>query len=234
MGDWSERESELSRFCQDLGVHFTDLHLLDRALTHSSATGGDPVEHYESLEFIGDAALDLAVSQIAFTNHPGLSPGEYTQIRSQVVNNDALERVAKQLKISPFIRLGKGEEQSGGRTRGALLSDCVESIIGAIFLDSGFNSVNDFVEQVFGHVLNNVIQKESWIDHRSKLQNWCQAQGLSVPEYKVVGESGPDHQKQFEIEVLLDGKSLGYGQGLSKKEAEHKAASQALNQLNTG
>jgi len=234
MADWSKRESDLSRFSIELGVGFSDLHLLDRALTHSSAAGGDPVDHYESLEFIGDAALDLAVSHLVFNNHPGLSPGEYTQIRSQVVNNDTLERVAKQLKLSPFIRLGKGEEQSGGRTRKALLSDCVESIIGAIFLDSGFETVNGFVERIFGHVLDDVIQKESWIDHRSKLQNWCQAQGRSIPEYKLVGESGPDHQKQFEIEVLLDGKSLGYGQGLSKKEAEHKAASQALIQLNAG
>jgi ribonuclease-3 len=232
MVDWSERESELSRFSQDLGVQFSDLHLLDRALTHSSAAEDDSVEHYESLEFIGDAALDLAVSQMVFADHPGLTPGEYTQIRSQVVSNDALERVAKQLKLSPFIRLGKGEEQSGGRTRKALLSDCVESIIGAIFLDSGFESVNGFVERVFGHVLKEAIQRESWMDHRSILQNWCQAQGFSMPEFRVVGESGPDHEKQFEVEVLLDDNSLGYGCGLSKKEAEQRAASQALTQLN--
>lgn len=229
MGD-GDREGHLKVFLRETGVFFRDMALLDRALTHGSVRSDDPeiTEHYESLEFLGDAALELAISQALYERIPEGTPGELTQLRSRIVNRQALADIARQLNIGRYIRLGKGEELAGGRERDALLADCVESVLGALQLDSGFAAVQEFVVVHFREMIDEVVASTNRLDYRSRLQNYCQAEKISLPVFRVTKEEGPDHAKIFEVEVLLRGEPLGSGRGSSKKEAEQLAAREAL------
>ena len=203
---------------------------MDRALTHASAVPELPHSrgNNESLEFLGDAVLGLAVAQWLFEHAPGREPGEYTQMRARVVNRNALAEVARRLDIAPAIRLGRGENAHGGRERKALLADCLEAIIGAAYLDCGWKAARDFVERTFGEELGIAQHSKTEWDFRSKLQNYCQAEGLSLPEFTVVREEGPDHKKTFEVAVKLRDHVVGSGIGPTKKEAEQNAARAAL------
>lgn len=229
MGD-EERERLLKVFMEETGAFFTDMALLDQALTHGSVMNDDPdtTKDYESLEFLGDAALELAISQALYARISAGTPGEFTQLRSRIVNKHALAGVARQLNIGRYIRLGKGEELAGGRERDALLADCVESVLGALQLDSGFSSVQEFAARHFGEMIDEAVASSDRLDYRSRLQNYCQAKKIALPEFRVTKEEGPDHAKIFEVEVLLRGESLGSGRGTSKKEAEQLAAREAL------
>lgn len=230
MRDRSEREQELGALAARLGVEFANLDLLDEALTHASLTSEeeDVTRNYESLEFLGDAALSLAVAHYLFEHAPGRSPGDYSRMRAAVVNKRCLARLARQLDIAPAIRLGKGEELSGGRKRTALLEDCLEATIGAIYLDQGWDAAREFVERTFAEELRRAQNKDRQWDFKSRLQHYCQARQMPLPKFVVVRSEGPDHRKEFEIEVLLQGRPCGRGTGLSKKEAEQNAARAAL------
>lgn len=224
------RDGLLRAFLEETGVFFDDMTLLDQALTHGSVTNDYPeiTKHYESLEFLGDAGLELAVSQALYERIPDGTPGQLTQLRAQIVNKHALAGVARQLNIGRYILLGKGEDLAGGRERDALLADCIESVLGALQLDSGFASVQQFVATHFSETIDEVVASANRLDYRSRLQNYCQAEKISLPEFRVVKEDGPDHEKVFEVEVLLRGESFGVGRGASKKEAEQLAAREAL------
>ncbi len=213
-----------------LALDFSNLDVLDQALTHASAVPELPhsLGNNESLEFLGDAVLGMAVAQWLYEQVPGRLPGEYTRMRARVVNRNALAAVARRLDIAPAIRLGKGEEAHGGRERKALLADCMEAIIGAAYLDCGWDVAREFVERTFGEELEVARHSKTEWDFRSRLQNYCQAEGLSLPEFVVVHEEGPDHKKQFEVEVRLRGEAVGNGIGATKKEAEQRAARAAL------
>jgi ribonuclease III len=225
-----ERARELAEVAARIGVAFADLGLLDRALTHSSILGearGIP-EHYESLEFLGDAALGLAAAHHLFMRAPDRTPGEYSRMRSAVVGRRCLARVAGQLGLAAAIRLGKGEELSGGRERAALLEDCMEAVIGAIHLDQGWDAVREFVGRVFGEEMDRAARLDRLWDFKSRLQHLCQARKEGLPSFRVVRSEGPDHRKEFEVEVLVQGAPMGRGTGMSKKEAEQQAAKAAL------
>lgn len=226
----SEREAELETLRDRLDLGVRDFDLLDRALTHASIQSeqSGPAYDYESLEFLGDAVLSLAVAHHLFVHAPDRTPGEYSRMRARIVNQQGLCRVAERIEIGPAIRLGKGEEMSGGRKRSALLADCLEALIGAIYLDQGLDAAKRFVERVFSRELESASQADAGWDHKSRLQQYCQAEKLALPRFELVGSEGPDHQKQFEVEVYLRGEPAGRGIGLSKKEAEQNAARLAL------
>jgi len=226
----AEREVELRALDMRLELGNVNVDLLDRALTHASIQSelNGPSYDYESLEFLGDAALSLAIAHYLFEQTPERSPGEYSRMRASLVNQQCLAQVAERLQIAPVIRLGKGEEMSGGRNRAALLADCLESLIGAVYLDKGWEGVRRFVVTVFHPELERVSGADAGWDHKSRLQHYCQAEKIPLPRFELVRSEGPDHQKQFEVEVFLRGVAAGRGSGLSKKEAEQNAARVAL------
>lgn len=225
-----EREAELNALCNRLDLGVENVELLDRALTHASIMSeqSGPAYDYESLEFLGDAALSLAVAHYLFEHAPDRSPGEYSRMRASLVNRQCLALVAERLQIAPAIRLGKGEELSGGRTRAALLADCLEALIAAVYLDKGWEAARRFVVRVFHSELEHAAETEAAWDHKSRLQHYCQAEKIPLPRFELVRSEGPDHQKLFEVEVYLRGEPAGRGCGLSKKEAEQNAARAAL------
>ena len=225
-----QRVKELKAFSKRLEICFEDYELLDKALTHAStaAEASEVMYNYESLEFLGDAALGLAVAHYLFKEVPDRTPGEYSRTRAGLVNKQCLARVAQAIDIVPLIRLGKGEENAGGRKRIALLADCLEALIGALYLDSGWKATQEFVQRVFGEEFEREHTSERVWDFKSRLQNFCQANYLGLPVFEVVTEEGPDHKKEFEIEVIVRGEPAGRGMGSTKKEAEQKAAKEAL------
>jgi len=230
MADRDGRAAELNALLGRLGLPIHDPTLYDHALTHASrvAESDEDLGDYESLEFLGDAVLGLAVSHHLFKTLPDRTPGEYSRMRAGLVNRRTVARVARELDIAPAIRLGKGEERSGGRERTSLIADCLESLIGAIYLDSGWQVAHDFVIRAFADELGRAHEADRVWDFKSRLQNYCQAEHIDLPNFRVVRSEGPDHEKEFEIEVHLRGQAVGRGRGLSKKEAEQRAARQAL------
>jgi len=230
MNEEDERTGQLRGLARRLGLTFNRLDLLDRALTHASIASEEqgPVYDYEPLEFLGDAVLGLAIGHSLFEQVPDRTPGEYSRMRAALVNQRCLVRVARGLDIAPAIRLGKGEELSGGRGRAALLADCLEAVIGAVYLDQGWEAARAFVERTFEHELDRVHPSGLEWDFKSRLQQYCQAERIPLPEFVLIRSEGPDHLKEFEIEVLLRGVAAGHGTGSSKKEAEQNAAREAL------
>ncbi len=230
MGEDSTHLDNLRALVARLALDFSGLDLLDQALTHASAVPELPHSrgNNESLEFLGDAVLGMAVAHWLYEHVPGRSPGEYTRMRARVVNRNALAAVAGRLEIAPAIRLGKGEEAHGGRERKALLADCMEAIIGAAYVDCGWETTREFVGRTFSEELDVARHSKTEWDFRSRLQNYCQAEGLPLPEFTVVREEGPDHKKEFEVAVSLRGEVVGEGTGATKKEAEQQAARAAL------
>ena len=223
------------RLAARLGVVFRDIALLETALTHSSrvpekmAVGA---RNYEALEFLGDAVLQLAISHHLFERLPERTPGEYTKLRATLVNRNSVARVAKRIDIGPYIRLGKGEEIGGGRKRVALLADCLEAIVGAVYLDMGWESARALVIRMFLSDMEDIERAEPTWDYKSLLQNHCQAKRFGLPRFEVVRSEGPDHRKEFEMEVYVSNQPAGRGIGMSKKEAEQKAAHEALRAMN--
>lgn len=225
-----EREQELRALAKRLGFPMRDVTLFDRALTHASslteATEG--TQDYESLEFLGDAVLGLAVAHHLFELLPDRTPGEYSRLRAGMVNRKVAARVGMRLHLAPVIRLGKGEESSGGRERAGLIGDCLEALIGALYLDGGWDTARAFVERVFRDELQCDPNQERVWDFKSRLQTYCQSLRIALPVFEVTRSEGPDHQKEFEVRVLLRGEDAGVGRGRSKKEAQQNAAKAAL------
>ena len=230
MDEREARSDALKAFTARVGICIGNEELYDRALTHASrvAEAREPKLDYESLEFLGDAVLGLAVAHHLFQVVPDRSPGEYTRLRAGLVNRACLARVARQLDIAPVILLGKGEERSGGRQRAALNADCLEAFIGAVYLDHGWDTALDFVVRIFKQEIVRARSADNAWDFKSRLQNYCQAERIPLPEFTVIRSEGPDHKKEFEIEVSLRGAPAGRGKGSTKKEAEQKAARKAL------
>ena len=223
------RRVELQSFAERLGIRLDDIDLLDRALTHASAVDDTgPRQNYEALEFVGDAALDLAITHRLYEQIPDRTPGEYSKMRASIVNRRALARVAMTLNIAPTIQLGKGEERSGGRERKALLADCLEALIGALYLDQGWEATKTFVTDCFEGELTKAVGSDRIWDYKSRLQNYCQAERIDLPNFVLIGSAGPDHRKEFEVEVHVRGEAAGRGSGSTKKEAEQNAARVAL------
>lgn len=223
-----EPASELSR---RLNLPFSNLSLLTRALTHRSYVNENPdaLEDNERLEFLGDAVLDFIVGAWAYNHFPELPEGDLTKIRSAVVRNDQLANFARQIKLGGAIRLGRGEASSGGSDRDVLLGSVFEALVGALYLDSGLDAVEAFVNPLLQDVKDHVLDEIH--DPKSRLQEWAQAEKLGTPQYVTISAKGPDHAKEFEVEVRIQGKAYGRGWGTSKQVAAHIAAQATLDAL---
>jgi len=224
-----------------LGRAFRNLELLRRALTHSSAIpelrGIDAAdvpapENNEQLEFLGDAVLDLLASEYLVEKFPKWTEGQLSKSRARLVNAQALELAARRLRLGEHLRLGRGEEKTGGREKPALLADAFEAVVAAIYLDGGLAAAKEMLRlTLFELALEEGSTPLFEADRKSALQEFLQGRGKPPAEYRLAAESGPDHQKTFQIEVWAEGSYLASGQGSTKKEAEQRAAGTALGRL---
>ena len=216
-----------------LGYCFRDRRLLEMALTHKSYLNENPApnrEDNERLEFLGDAVLNLTVGHLLMECQPLRTEGELSRSRALVVNEAGLARVADELALGEWLFLGKGEEQTGGRHKPSLLADACEAVTAAIYLDGGFDAAFRVVRQLFDPRLREARDPAN-VDFKTRLQERAQGQLHCSPRYAVVGESGPDHDKVFEVALSLSGREDSRGHGRSKKEAEQRAAAEALHLL---
>jgi ribonuclease-3 len=227
-----------------LGHRFSTRDLLERALTHSSAVpdlrgaSGEeagnvqlPADN-ERLEFLGDAVLELLASEYLLSNFPEWSEGQLSKSRSRIVNASSLEAAARRLRLGEHLRLGRGEEKTGGRDKQTLLADAFEAVVAAVYLDAGLGAARGVLRRVlFEQALEERGESIADSDRKSALQEFLQGRGQPPAEYRLAGESGPDHQKVFQIEVWVNGACMATGQGSTKKEAEQRAARSALDQL---
>lgn len=223
-----EPASDLSR---RLGLSFSSLSLLVRALTHRSYVNEYPqaVEDNERLEFLGDAVLDFTVGAWVYNRFPELPEGDLTKMRSALVRNEQLAKFSRKLDLGRALRLGRGEASSGGHNRDNLLGSAFEALIGALYLDSGLGAVDAFVIPILEESRESILNEIH--DPKSQLQEWTQSHKLGAPRYHVVSTSGPDHAVVFEMIVEVAGVERGRGTGTSKSHAEHAAAQDALNNL---
>lgn len=216
---------------QKIGYRFRDRGLLRQALTHSSFANEQKINRYpdyERLEFLGDAVLELVSSDFLFHENPQMPEGKLTKLRSSMVCEPALAYCARELTLGEYILLGRGEEAAGGRKRDSITSDVMEALIGALYLDGGFAAAHDFIHRF---VLSDLEHKILFYDSKTVLQETVQATEGSVLSYELTGETGPDHDKEFLVEVSIDGKVMGSGRGRTKKAAEQQAAYEALLRL---
>ncbi|MEQ1730848.1 MAG: ribonuclease III [Vicinamibacterales bacterium] len=217
---------------------FRDRGLLEHAMTHTSRANEDVsggVADNESLEFLGDAVLGFAIADILFRDFPAFNEGQKSKVKASLVSTTTLGRQAERLALGDHLLLGRGEEKTGGRRKQALLADGYEALIAAIYLDGGIEQARAFILREFGSLLAEV--KESGLsgqDYKSALQEHLQAADRPLPEYKLTGAMGPDHRKQFQVAVLVNGEQLAESVGPSKKEAEQDAARLALERLRQG
>ncbi|MCR4806165.1 MAG: ribonuclease III [Lachnospiraceae bacterium] len=210
---------------EKLKYRFKNSETIVSALTHSSYKNEKPyIRDYERLEFLGDAVLELTVSEFLYKDNPNMKEGDMTKMRASLVCEPTLAYCAQELSLGDYILLGKGEEKTGGRGRDSIISDVFEAIIGAIYLDGGFDLAGDFVRK---YVLTDYRNKIEFNDSKTSLQEYVQDKGLKM-EYIPAGESGPDHHKIYSVKVLVDGREYGSGSGSSKKRAEQNAAYEAL------
>jgi ribonuclease III len=204
---------------------------LERALTHRSyayENGNLPTN--ERLEFLGDSVLGLVVTDTLYNGYPNLPEGQLAKLRAAVVQMGALAEVARELSLGGFIRLGKGEEVTGGRDKPSILADTLEAVIGAVYIDCGLGEATALVHRLFDPVIKRAAQLGAGLDWKTSLQELTAVEMLGVPEYQVT-ESGPDHQKSFRAEVRVGGQVLGSGAGRTKKAAEQQAAEAAWNAI---
>ena len=219
---------------QRIGYSFKDKTLLRQALMHSSYTN----EHHlhkencnERLEFLGDAVLELSSSEYLFKLYPDKPEGELTKLRASLVCEPALALSSRQIGLGEYLLMGKGEELTGGRERPSIVSDAVEALIGAIYLDGGFASAKEFILR---YILNDIENKQLFYDSKTILQEMVQSQYEESLSYKLLREDGPDHNKSYEVQVLLGTSVLGKGRGRTKKAAEQEAAYQGILSLRAG
>jgi ribonuclease III len=213
-----------------LGYRFQRLDLLDLALTHRSWANEQGVpEHYERLEFLGDSVLGLVAAEWLYGQHPELPEGELSKLKSQLVSKPTVARYAEELELGSALKIGVGEERSGGRSKLSLLGDSMEAVFGALYLDGGLEVARNAILPMLEAAAESV--ELAVTDAKTQLQEVSQALGWELPEYRLAGSSGPDHSKTFVVECWLAGDLAGRGEGPSKKLAEQRAAAAALAKL---
>ncbi len=230
-------KNRLKELQKKLGFKFKDLVHLKRSLTHRSYANENRMpntEHNERYEFLGDAVLELGISQMLMSHFITHTEGELSKLRASVVNEAQLAELARKLELGQFLYLGKGEDQTGGREKPSLLADAFEAILGAMYLDRGWDKSLAMVERYYEPVLKAVSAGDYIKDFKTQLQEEAQSRFHAIPKYRLVKETGPDHQKTFEVNLFIDEKLYGVGSGMSKKSAEQEAAKEALNKLKEG
>jgi len=218
---------------EHIGVQFDDLSLLRTACTHRSYLNenkGSGLEHNERMEFLGDAVLELIVTSFLYRKYPKKAEGDLTSFRSALVNANSLMKVADHIGLNEYILLSRGETKDKGRARSMILSNAVEAVIGAIYLDKGYNAAANFISENLLNVIDidEIVKNKSWLDAKSRFQERAQEKMGITPSYKTLKEVGPDHEKQFTLGVFLGDVQIATGSGLSKQEAEQIAAEKAL------
>jgi ribonuclease III len=227
------QEETPQEFARRLELDFDDWLLLSRALTHRSYLNehSEALEDNERLEFLGDAVLDFIVGAWLYNRCPEMPEGDLTRLRSALVYTEQLAEFGRRIGLHKAMRLGRGEAAAGGRERSALLCDTFEAIIGAIYLDSGIDSVRKFIIPLLDEAADDALINHRTEDPKSLFQEWAQAQGYSTPQYVTRGATGPDHSKQFEVDVVTNEQVYGSGMGHSKQIAAKSAALDALRRL---
>jgi len=216
---------------KNLGIKFKNTNLLKQAFVHRSYLNENPafeLHHNERLEFLGDAVLELAVTEYLYNNYPDLAEGEMTNLRASLVNSQMLSQISDRLGFDRFLFLSKGEAKEIGRGRQYILANTFEAFVGAFHLDQGYKKAEDFVLKNLIPELKNIIEKKLWRDAKSLFQEAAQERAGITPNYEVLGENGPDHAKKFVIGVYLDKELIAQGEGSSKNEAQQQAAENAL------
>ncbi len=231
----SQTDKQVSAYQDVLGIQFDNLTLLAQALTHSSFVneydGEAIVQDNERLEFLGDAVLDLIVADMLYRKYPHVSEGDLTQLRAALVKTESLANIGASFQLGDYLRIGHGEEISGGRERLSILCRAFEAVIGAIYLDRGLASVVEFVTPPLLALLDHTINNKLHIDARSELQERVQEKLNITPSYRVASSDGPEHAKEFHVEVTVGDRVVGSGSGSSKRTAAQDAARVALEQL---
>lgn len=223
--------SELADLQETLNVVFKDPTLLKKALVHRSYLHENPdfdLPSNERLEFLGDSLLSFVIAEKLYKDSPHLSEGGMTKLRAALVRMETLARLATSLGLGNYLYLGRGEETSGGRTKQTILAGAFEAVIGAILIDHGFKACKDFIFRLFTDEMAKAADERLIADYKSQLQEITQARHHTAPIYRTIKEDGPDHAKEFTIEVIVDGKTIAIGRGKSKRQAETEAARTAL------
>lgn len=220
-------------FAKRLSLPIKDGRLIQRALTHRSFLNEHPeaLEDNERLEFLGDAVLDFVVGAWLYQHFPEMSEGEMTRLRASLVSTEKLGEFGAMIQIGRALRMGNGEQEGGGRKRMAMLCNAFEALVGALYLDGGIAAVENFMSQLLERSVAEIRGGDGDRDPKSQLQEWAQARGQGAPHYSIVEESGPDHRKDFVVQVRIEGKTVGRGEGRSKQSASKAAAREALKKL---
>ena len=229
-----ERKHDLEEFQEIIGVKFKNPRLLDAALTHSSYAnqyGLSYNHHNERLEFLGDSVLSIVISEYLYKKYKTKPEGKLTRIRAAIVCEGSLAETARKISINRYIRIGKGEELSGGRHKDSMLADACEAVIAAIYMDHGFEEARSFITGFMQEIIDESGREKNNHDYKTALQEKVQRLVLGDIKYEVTGDWGPDHEKTFQVEVSVGDRVLGCGQGRSKKEAQQSAAREALKEL---
>ncbi len=229
------KEKKMTELEEKIDVQFDDKYLLQRALTHKSFPNENrylDLKDNERLEFLGDSVLSISISTYIFKKFPDHPEGELAKMRAVLVSAPVLAQMARDLDLGEYLLLGKGEEMTGGRERDSILADTMEAIFGAVYLDQGFAVACRIIIDIFSNDIKNAAQGKHIQDYKTMLQEIIQKDGSDRPDYEVIQEKGPDHNKTFIVEVKLRENNLGSGQGSSKKEAEQEAAKVALHKMN--
>lgn len=222
---------KLNELEKKIGYRFQDFSYLEHAMRHSSFCNEQKMNRLnnnERLEFLGDAVLELVISEFLYLNYPKMPEGEATRKRASMVCEQTLALCARELELGKYLYLGKGEELTGGRERASVTSDAMEALIGAIYLDGGFTSAKEFIEKF---ILNGVGEKQLFYDSKTTFQEMMQSITTEPIHYELIGEKGPDHSKTFAVELFVGERSAGKGSGKSKKAAEQAAAYNAIMKL---
>ncbi|MFW6238000.1 MAG: ribonuclease III [Halanaerobiales bacterium] len=228
------QKKKLQQVENELNIGFTDRELLHRALIHKSYVNENPeegIENNERLEFLGDSVLNLTISSYIFRKFLEYPEGKLAKMRAILVSAPVLARKARKFNLGEYVLMGRGEEMTGGRERDSILADAMEAVFGAIYLDKGIEEISDFIINIFSEDIEMVSSEEYIRDYKTHLQEITQEQSTRRPQYEVVEEKGPDHNKTFVVEVSFAGKVLGRGTASSIKEAEQKAAKKAFVKL---
>lgn len=228
-------QNRLIKLEELLGYNFRNKKYLEEALTHSSYVREHPKENIRSnerLEFLGDALLDAAVGELLFRRLGDAEEGRLTKLRAAVVCEKTLAEISQRLNIGSFLFMGNGEIKQGGRKRESILADAMEAIIGAIFLDSSYDKVKEIIEEIMKDKLEDAIEGRLVQDYKSEIQERLQAEGMKTPKYQVTKEEGPDHNKTFFVDLIIEGEVRGSGEGRTKKQAEQNAAKHVLERGN--
>lgn len=228
------RKNELLQFCKSVDIHFKNLDLLDQAFNHRSIKNEKKeLQNNERLEFLGDSVLGMVTAAYLYKNLEN-SEGDLAKIKSAVVSEESLAPIANKLGINKLLRMSKGEEMTGGRNKPAILADCMEAIIGAYYVDSGYKAAEKYVLEFIIPEIKNVLENGIGMkDYKTVLQEKYQKLTKTTPKYELLSVSGPDHEQIFEVQVLLGEKAFGPVKGKSKREAQQQAAKLALDYLNS-